>query len=396
MDFTSIDALLDVPERRIVDQRLTPHEICLELESPASMCPCPCCAQPWLPTGEQPRTRTRRDLPMLQRFTRLVVRSRRFFCRACALRFRERLARLAGHQRWTQRLYEQVRAELLPGPPTQELARRSGGARRTRVRWTCESGRGGRPRRLGTVMGIAAFSVTKGHVYDPHMVDRQRRRTIPVLEGRSKDAVVAWRRSPTAQELAAVEVVGTDRSSVYAAAVREVFGESVLGIDRFPVITLAVETLEEGRRTLQKPLRPEEAKQLKKMRRLWLKPARDLTIEQWLARLTWLERFAPFHEVLPWVQELRGWFERRDATPARAAVERRMATARSSEIEGLQEMAGTLVRWKESLLPFIRHRFTNGMVEGCNTKIKLIQRMADGLRNPKNRRKRIQAWCGAA
>jgi transposase len=36
------------------------------------------------------------------------------------------------------------------------------------------------------------------------------------------------------------------------------------------------------------------------------------------------------------------------------------------------------------------------MVEGFNTKIKLIQRMAYGLRNPKNRRKRIQAWCGAA
>jgi hypothetical protein len=67
-------------------------------------------------------------------------------------------------------------------------------------------------------MGMDAFSVKKGHVYDTHIVDLQRHRTLRVLEGRSKDAVVAWLRSHTAQELAAVEVVVTDTSSVYAAA----------------------------------------------------------------------------------------------------------------------------------------------------------------------------------
>jgi transposase len=177
---------------------------------------------------------------------------------------------------------------------------------------------------------------------------------------------------------------------------REVFGDRVLVIDRFHVSKLAVEALEDVRRTIQKQRSPEEAKQLKKRRRLWLKPARDLTIEQWLARLTWLERFAPFTAVLQWVQELRGWFDRRYAKPARAALERLLATAQSSELEGWQKMAGTLVRWKESLGNCIRHRCTTGLVEGFNTTIKLIQRMADGLRNPKNRRKRIQAWCGAA
>jgi len=396
MDFTSVEELLDLPELRIVEQRLTPREVFIVLESREPMRPCPCCAQLCPPTGERPRTRTLKDLPLLQRFTRLVVRIRRFRCRSCRLRFWEKPSMLEGHRRWTQRLYEQVRAELLHGTPTKELARRYGVARRTVFRWTFERGRGGRPRQLGPVMGMDEFSVKKGHVYDTHIVDLHRHRTITVLEGRSKDAVVAWLRSHTAEALATVEVVVTDMSSVYAAAVREVFGEHVLVIDRFHVINLAVEALEEVRRVMQKQLSPEEAKQLKKMRRLWLKPARDLTLEQWLARLTWLERFPQFKEILQWVQELRGWFDRRYPKPARAALERLIAKARSSETEGLQQMAGTLLRWKESLLNFMRHRFTNGMVEGFNTKIKLIQRMAYGLRNPNNRRKRIQAWCGAA
>jgi len=44
-------------------------------------------------------------------------------------------------------------------------------------------------------------------------------------------------------------------------------------------------------------------------------------------------------------------------------------------------MAGTLSRWFEPIVRSIRHRYTNGMTEGFNNKIKLIQRRAFGLRN---------------
>jgi transposase len=396
MDFTAVEALLALPELRIVEQRLTPREVCIVLESREHMRPCPCCAQPCPPTGERPRTRTLRALPLLQRFPRLVVRIRRLRCRSCRRRFWETPSVLEGHQRWTPRLSERVRTELRHGTPPQERARRYGVARRTVFRWTFERGRGGRPRHLGTAMGIEECAVKKGHVYDTHSVARHRQRTITVLEGRSKEAVVAWWRSHAAAERAAVEVVVTEMASVYAAAVREVFGEGVLVIDRFPVLKLAVEALEEVRRAIQKALSPEEATQLQKLRWLWLQPAKERTLDQWLARLSGLERFPPFKEVLQGVQELRGWFDRRYAKPARAALERLIANAQASASEGVHEMAGTLVRWKESLVNFLRHRFTNGMVEGFNTKIKLIQRMAYGLRNPNNRRKRIQAWWGGA
>ena len=53
-------------------------------------------------------------------------------------------------------------------------------------------------------------------------------------------------------------------------------------------------------------------------------------------------------------------------------------------------------RWFEPIVRSIRHRSTNGMTEGFNNKIKLIQRMAYGLRNAHNRQKRIMAYCGKA
>jgi transposase len=58
-------------------------------------------------------------------------------------------------------------------------------------------------------------------------------------------------------------------------------------------------------------------------------------------------------------------------------------------------MAGTLTRWFAPIVRDIRNRSSSGITEGLNTKIKLIQRMAYGLRNEYNRRKRLLAWCGA-
>jgi transposase len=68
--------------------------------------------------------------------------------------------------------------------------------------------------------------------------------------------------------------------------------------------------------------------------------------------------------------------------------------ASQSAQEPLRRIAGTLTRWFEPIARYIRHRDTNGMTEGFNNKIKLIQRMAYGLRNEHNRRKRILAYCG--
>ncbi len=71
-----------------------------------------------------------------------------------------------------------------------------------------------------------------------------------------------------------------------------------------------------------------------------------------------------------------------------------MERASPSTLEPLQRLSGTLSRWVEPMFRSMRHRYTNGMTAGFNNKIKLIQRMAYGLRNEHQRQKRILAWCG--
>jgi transposase len=184
-------------------------------------------------------------------------------------------------------------------------------------------------------------------------------------------------------------------SKAYFAAIKEVFGAQGHVIDRFHVVQQAVEALDAVGGSVKKHLDKDEAKELKKLRKRWLKSANQLNVDELIARYEWQRRFPALRETLVWVQDWRKWFDRQYEKPARTALLKLVERATQSAPEPLQRRAGTLTRWFEPIVRYIRHRYTNGMTEGFNNKIKLIQRMAYGLRNEHNRRKRILAWCGA-
>ena len=192
------------------------------------------------------------------------------------------------------------------------------------------------------------------------------------MKGRRADDVIAWFQSRPQAELDRVEVVVLDMSKTYAAAIQELFGESVQVIDRFHVVQLAVEALDEVLRSVQKQLAPEDAKALKKLRRRWLKSANQLDVDELIARYEWRRRFPQLREMIDWVQALRMWFERKYEKPAREALLQLIERASQSAQEPLKRMAGTLTRWFKPIVHDIRHRSSNGMTEGCNNKIKLI------------------------
>ena len=204
---------------------------------------------------------------------------------------------------------------------------------------------------------------------------------------------MAWFKSRPQAERDRVEVVGLDMSKSFFSAIQEVFGDQVQVIDRFHVVQHAVSAVDTVLRSVQKQLELDEAKELKKLRRRWLKAANQLNVDELIARANWRRRFPALREVIDGVQDLRTWFERKYDKPAREALLKLIEPARESALEPLQSVAGTLSRWFEPIVRYIRHRYTNGMTEGFNTKIKLIQRRAFGLRNEHNRKKRILADC---
>ena len=392
MDFECIDALLDLPEFRVTNQVIRPHELELHLERRDTYLVCPrcqgCCAR-----IQDGRARCIRDLPMLDRPVTLRLHLRRFQCSACDHRPWEKSETFGDWVKWTERLYDQVRQEFLHGCPCQDLARRYGLSARTVFRWTFEKSRGGRPRKLGRALGIDEYARRKGHHYNTIIVDLDKGRPITTFQGRRVEDVVRWFKSRPQAERDGVEVVVLDMSKSFYASIRQVFGDQVEVIDRFHVVQQAVGALDSVLRSVQKQLNPHEAKELKKLRKRWLKLPNQLEVDALIARADWRRRFPQLREVIDWVQDLRRWFERKYDKPARAALWQLIERARESALAPLQGVGGTLSRWFEPIARYIRHRYTNGMTEGFNNKIKLIQRRAFGLRNEHNRKKRILADC---
>jgi transposase len=394
MDFYCIEALLDLPEFQVINQVIRPQQLDIHLARRERTIVCPRCA-----TGcsrvKESRTRGIRDLPMLERPVMLWLHLRRFECRACSHRPWETSETFGERLQWTARLYHQVREDFLRGCPSRVLARRYGLSARTVFRWTFERSRGGRPRKLGRVIGIDEYARRKGHRYNTLIVDLEKGQPITTVKGRRAEEVIAWFHSRPQDERDQVEVVVLDMSKTYLAAIQAVFGDRVHVIDRFHVIKQAVDALDEVLRSVQKQLDQADAKALKKLRKRWLKSPDQLNVDELIARSEWRRRFPQLRETLDWVQDLRTWFDRKYAKPAREALLKLIERAGQSAQEPLRRIAGTVSRWFDPILRYIRHRYTNGMTEGFNNKIKLIQRMAYGLRNEHNRRKRILAWCGA-
>ena len=170
MDFHGIEALLGLPEFRVINQVIRPDRLDLHLARRDPSIVCPRC-QTRCSHVKESRPRCLRDLPILALPVLLWVHMRRFECSECHHRPWETSETFRAHTKWTERLYHQVRAEFLGGCPGKKLARRYGLSARTVLRWTCERSRGGRPRKLGRAIGIDAYSRRKGHRYNTLIVD---------------------------------------------------------------------------------------------------------------------------------------------------------------------------------------------------------------------------------
>ncbi len=394
MDFHCLEALLGLPEFRVIAQVLGPQQLDVHLQRRDDHLVCPRC-QACCSHVKESRPRCLRDLPILEHPVILWLHMRRFQCADCHHRPWETRETFGERVQWTARLYHQVRQECLRGCPCKELARRYGLSERTVFRWTFEKSRGGRPRKLGRAIGIDEYARRKGHRYNTLIVDVDKGQPIATCKGRRADEVMAWFMSRPQDERDRVEVVVLDMSKPFFSAVKAVFGDKVHVIDRFHVVQQAVSALDAVLRSVQKQLDHEEAKDLKKLRKRWLKSADQLNVDELIARYEWRRRFPALRETIDWVQDLRQWFDRKYDKPAREALLKLIERASQSVQAPLQRIAGTLHRWFEPIARYIRQRYTNGMTEGFNNKIKLIQRMAYGLRNEHNRQKRILAWCGA-
>ena len=93
-------------------------------------------------------------------------------------------------------------------------------------------------------------------------------------------------------------------------------------------------------------------------------------------------------------ESLRDLWHHARAPAARQFFGRWYNLAIRSRLEPVKEVARLIHRKLENIVSYCRHRITNAVAEGLNSKIMSLKRRASGFRNPDSFKTAIYFYCG--
>ena len=231
-------------------------------------------------------------------------------------------------------------------------------------------------------VGIDETSSKRGHNYITVFVDFDRRRVIFASPGKDSQTVKAFREDLKAHGGKAGNIVELccDMSPAYIRGVSEIFPDAELTFDKFHVVKILNDAVDQVRRQEQKE-RPE----LKGSRFIWLKNENHLTSTQRERRESL--SLKKLHLKTARAYRIKLAFQQFYEQPAQHAedyLKRWFFWATHSRLEPIIKAAYTIKNHWEGVLRWFRSRVTNGILEAINGLIQAAKRKARGYRNRQN------------
>ena len=243
-------------------------------------------------------------------------------------------------------------------------------------------------------LGLDEKSFKRGHSYITLLTDLVQARVLEVVEDRTTEAAGQLWASLSPAQKAAVEAVAADMWEPFIQRVRAQVPAADVVHDKFHVSKYLNEAVDKVRRQEHKELMAQGDETLTGSRQLWLYNPQHHRAEQaaefaalkdlnlkvaraWAAK----ELFTKF-----WQYQEAGW--------ARRFFKDWFGWISRSRLKPLIAVARMLQRHLENLLTYLKHRITNAVTEGLNSKIQSIKSAARGFRNFQNYRPRILFFCG--
>jgi transposase len=213
------------------------------------------------------------------------------------------------------------------------------------------------------------------------VIDQETGRIVWVGRGRAGEALSGfWRRLKASG--AKIEAVAMDMSQAYASTVARHLPNALIVFDRFHVMKLMNEQLDDLRRQLVREAETEDAQVAIKGTRWLLLYRRDHLPQNKARELQQaLERNQPLATAYLLKEELALAWEQDSWEAMADFCSAWCEKAVASGLEQLIRMAQSLTDHAEGLLSYAVTKMTNGRMEGINRKIKTMLRQVYGLRD---------------
>ncbi|MEW6054959.1 MAG: ISL3 family transposase [Nitrospirota bacterium] len=295
-------------------------------------------------------------------------------------------------------LFERLAIDVLLGCQNQTKAKELLGLSWDEVHLIMEKavGRGLQRRSEGgiTHIGVDEKSFLKGHRYATILSDLDNARVLDVARDRKEESLAElFRRLPEEQrqEIAAVAI---DMWEPYINAVEQLLPDADIVHDKFHIAKYLGEAVDKVRKSEHKGLKKEGAETLKGTKYLWLTNPRNWSDEQKKQFKELKNQGLKVGRAWSIKEMFSDLWDYTYAKSARNFFRKWYWWATHSRLKPIAEVAKKLKRHLDNILTYLRHRITNAVAEGINSKIQQVKSAARGFRNFENYRTAILFFCG--
>jgi len=232
-------------------------------------------------------------------------------------------------------------------------------------------------------IAIDEICIGRGYQYLTVVLDLQSGAVVYVGDGKGSEALVSfWKRLRSSG--ARVKAVAIDMSPAYIEAVRDNLPRAAIVFDHFHLVKLLNEKLSNLRRELHREAQEKRMKGVMKGTR-WLLLKNPENLDPKRNEKERLEEALRLNQPLATAyymkEDLRRLWSQQSKRAAGKFLKDWIARAKVSGVGMLVKFAQTLCAHRRGILAYYNHPISTGPLEGTNTKIRVIQRQAYGLRD---------------
>ena len=226
------------------------------------------------------------------------------------------------------------------------------------------------------------------------MYDLKGSRVLEVLEGKDELTGRMILETLPDEALDAIQATAMDMSLSYEAAVKAIIPQSDIVHDRYHISANLNQAVDQVRRSENKAKVEEGDGTLKGTRQLWLSSPHHHSKEEQAEFAVLQKQHRKISRAWAIKEAFVAFWSCADEQAGRTFFKKWYGWAIRSRLTPIKRVARTLKARFENIVTYFRHRITNAVAEGLNSKIQSLTSAARGFRNFFNYRTRILFYCG--
>lgn len=334
------------------------------------------------------RLQTVRDLVVLGKPLIVTIRKRRYVCQHCNATFTEENPYIKRYCHFPNRLYIESLTESFRLQSFTSVAKRQGVSVTSIIRWfdklNCPHPK------LPECIAIDEFRGNAGgEKFQCNVADPVKHQVIDILPSRNTEDLCKHFLKYPYKERAEVKKIVMDLSTLFRSVAKTMFPEAKIVADKFHVIRVVINSLENVRKRIQKEFHETKRKWFKRSRYLLLKPEYKLTDEDKTELARMLNSSYDLEKAYVLKERFYEVFRKQTRTEAKKELGNWLLLAADLSLPEFRHCITTFSNWKTEIANIIGERVSNGFIEGSNNKIKVLKRISYGVRNFDRFRNRI-------